>query len=104
MASGPDRGGGNEGGFWNKLGKGLEAAGRKTEQLGRLGLAKAELEKEKMMLSRAQVRLGESVYAVRARLKGPPFDEPRFVEQFQTIAEISQRIAGIEEKMKSIRS
>jgi hypothetical protein len=92
-------------GFWNKVGKGLEAAGKKTEQLGRLGLAKAELEKEKVVLSRAMVRLGEVIYAARASLNGKPFDEhdPRFAGHFKDIAEIHERIAAIEKRMQALR-
>lgn len=65
MSDGPDKdedAGGS--GFLKALGDGLRAAGKKGKELGQKGIARAEIESEKLVLNSAYAELGKAVMAI----------------------------------------
>lgn len=100
-ASGTDR----SKGFLDQLGKGLQAAGSKTRQLGKLGLAKGELEREKLALNSAYSKLGEAVSESWIAEPGAAVvdQDPRFAEHVADIETCHTKIADIEKRIESIR-
>ena len=92
-------------GILGQLGKGIQAAGAKTKKLGLLGLAKGELETEKLALSRAYAKLGEAVYEVWASFPGSAVVEgdQRFTDELDAIRSCHGRIADIEQRIETIR-
>jgi len=89
--------------FFGAIGKGLQAAGAKTKKYGKLGLAKGELETEKVALRRAYKELGEEVFAAWAAEPGSLLDEENFEKYMECVKGLKLKCAELQARMSQIR-
>ncbi len=93
-------------GFFGQVGDAFRTAGASAEKYAKMGLSKAELEKERLDLYQAHSRLGETVMkiwdesedvAVRA-------GDPEIAKRRKEVREIRERMAKLRERINTLRA
>ena len=92
--------------FFTELGDVLRATGAQAERLAQMGVTKAEVEKVKLDLYRAQAALGRAVYRLWEETPGLAVErgEPRCAEALRRVEECESRVAALQQRMDELRA
>ena len=93
-------------GFFTELGDVLRATGAHAERLARMGVTKAEVEKVKLDLYRAQAALGRAVLKLWNESPGLAVERehPGCAEALKRVEECEARVVALEQRIAELRA
>lgn len=94
------------GGFFEQVGEAFKTAGASAEKYAKMGLAKAELEKERLDLYRAHSRLGEVVMKIWDESENVAIRtaDSEIAKHRKEVREIRERMAKLRERINDLRA